>query len=280
MACNAGARTLNTIYPGRFLLGLGVSHLPLAQRMRGHDYTRPAQTMRDYRTALDAAPYTAWAATSPRPARVLAALAPRMLNTARDRPTAPTRISPIHAVQKLIRSALRYPDDPIVRRFFGLSGDLPHRRLLRGLLGCIAARWNRAVFICARATESGEYFGCELRDGNGACRIMHAARPHRVHGVPIRRRRRFGRTVRVGIRPPTGGGLLLLPTGRDVCRQGPGMYGHIGGYRQPGHAYDGLPRHLALARHSLGRTRHICIRPKIELHRVESRNQPATGDLV
>ncbi len=84
VACNAAARTLDTSYPARFLLGLGVSHQPLVQRMRGHHYTRPAQAMRDYLTAMDAAPYGAWAATSPRPARVLAALAPRMLEIARD----------------------------------------------------------------------------------------------------------------------------------------------------------------------------------------------------
>jgi probable F420-dependent oxidoreductase len=84
VACNAAARTLDTAYPGRFLLGLGVSHQPLVQRMRGHGYSKPLTAMRDYLTAMDSAPYVAWKADAPRPPRVLAALAPGMLTAARD----------------------------------------------------------------------------------------------------------------------------------------------------------------------------------------------------
>jgi len=84
MACNAAARTLASAHPGRFLLGLGVSHQPLVTRMRGHDYDKPLAAMRSYLTAMDSAPYTAWGAAGPRPVRVLAALAPGMLATARD----------------------------------------------------------------------------------------------------------------------------------------------------------------------------------------------------
>jgi probable F420-dependent oxidoreductase len=84
MACNASARTLASAHPGRFLLGLGVSHQPLVQRMRGHSYAKPLTAMQNYLAAMDAAPYTAWDAAAPRPVRVLAALAPGMLATARD----------------------------------------------------------------------------------------------------------------------------------------------------------------------------------------------------
>jgi probable F420-dependent oxidoreductase len=84
MACNAATRTLASAHPGRFLLGLGVSHQPLVQRMRGHDYARPVAAMRSYLAAMDKAPYTAWDAAGPRPARVLAALGPGMLAAARD----------------------------------------------------------------------------------------------------------------------------------------------------------------------------------------------------
>ena len=66
---------LDTRYPGRFLLGLGASHAPLAE-----DYSRPYSHMVSYLDALDAdenpvAPDR----------RVLAALRPRMLDLARDR---------------------------------------------------------------------------------------------------------------------------------------------------------------------------------------------------
>src|SRR6266852_8523686 len=40
MAMANGARTLADAYPGRFLLGIGVSHA-LSVAARGHDYARP-----------------------------------------------------------------------------------------------------------------------------------------------------------------------------------------------------------------------------------------------
>ncbi|GAA3422712.1 LLM class F420-dependent oxidoreductase [Streptosporangium vulgare] len=62
-------------YPGRFVLGLGVSHEGFAER-----YARPYSAMREYLDALDSA-----ADPVPAQARVLAALGPRMLELARDR---------------------------------------------------------------------------------------------------------------------------------------------------------------------------------------------------
>jgi len=84
VTCGAAARTVNAAYPGRFVLGLGVSHAPLVERMRGHNYGKPVTAMREYLDALDAAPYLA--AGSPElPPRVLAALGPRMLELSRER---------------------------------------------------------------------------------------------------------------------------------------------------------------------------------------------------
>ncbi len=84
VAANAAARTLEAAFPGRFVLGLGVSHAPLVERMRGHSYGRPVAAMRDYLDAMDAAPYAVAGRQEP-PPRVLAALGPRMLELARDR---------------------------------------------------------------------------------------------------------------------------------------------------------------------------------------------------
>jgi probable F420-dependent oxidoreductase len=80
----SAARTLNAAFPERFMLGLGVSHVPLVERMRGHTYRRPVAAMREYLDAIDAAPYLV-AGVPELPPRVLAALGPRMLELARER---------------------------------------------------------------------------------------------------------------------------------------------------------------------------------------------------
>src|ERR1700722_8822608 len=43
----------------RFLLGLGVSHVPSVEGLRGHSYGKPVTTMRSYLDAMKAAPYGA-----------------------------------------------------------------------------------------------------------------------------------------------------------------------------------------------------------------------------
>ncbi len=83
MAMANGARALTEAYPGRFLLGIGVSHAPSIAKRSGADYAKPVATMRAYLDAMDAALYRA-----PEPdetPRVLAALGPRMLELAAER---------------------------------------------------------------------------------------------------------------------------------------------------------------------------------------------------
>jgi probable F420-dependent oxidoreductase len=77
-------------HPGRFLLGLGVSHAPAVQRL-GREYTRPLTEMRRFLDGLDEAgnaPGT----------RVLAALGPKMLDLSRDRSAGahPYLVTPAH----------------------------------------------------------------------------------------------------------------------------------------------------------------------------------------
>jgi probable F420-dependent oxidoreductase len=74
----AAARTLDEAFPGRFLLGLGVSHAPLVEGVRGLDYSTPLADMEAHLDAMDAAPFTALGREG-RPPRVLAALGPKML---------------------------------------------------------------------------------------------------------------------------------------------------------------------------------------------------------
>jgi probable F420-dependent oxidoreductase len=78
-----GARTLEDAYPGRFVLGLGISHAHVVQA-RGHEYRRPVETMSAYLDGMDAAPYLGHEPAEGTP-RLLAALAPRMLTLAADR---------------------------------------------------------------------------------------------------------------------------------------------------------------------------------------------------
>ncbi|MGD6747894.1 LLM class F420-dependent oxidoreductase [Streptomyces sp. BH106] len=77
-ASEAGARTLGALHPGRFVLGLGVSHAPLVEHSYAGSYSKPLATMREYLRTMDAVP----AEVEPdgqRPARLLAALGPKMI---------------------------------------------------------------------------------------------------------------------------------------------------------------------------------------------------------
>jgi len=48
-----GMVTLNDLYGGRFILGLGVSHRPMVEGVRGHRYDKPLATMRAYLDGLN-----------------------------------------------------------------------------------------------------------------------------------------------------------------------------------------------------------------------------------
>ena len=78
-----GARTLAEAYPGRFVLGIGVSHAP-SVATRGGTYGPPVRTMSAYLDAMDAATY-AGPGDADRPPVLLAALGPRMLELAAER---------------------------------------------------------------------------------------------------------------------------------------------------------------------------------------------------
>ena len=83
MAMANGAKALGDAYPGRFVLGIGVSHAP-SVAIRGGTYGRPIEAMRAYLDAMNRAQYAA-----PEPdlavPLVLAALGPRMLELAAER---------------------------------------------------------------------------------------------------------------------------------------------------------------------------------------------------
>jgi probable F420-dependent oxidoreductase len=99
-ATKQGQHTLATFSGGRFLLGLGVSHVPLVEDARGHRYRQPVETMRTYLDVMDKA-----AAIAPRleepPPTVLAALGPQMtaLAAARTAGALPYNVTPEHTAR-------------------------------------------------------------------------------------------------------------------------------------------------------------------------------------
>lgn len=91
-----GLVTLCDLYGGRFILGLGVSHLPMVEGVRGHVYAKPVPAMRDYldgiakgQTGADEWPIA------------VAALGPRMLAlaAARTRGALPYNVTPRHTAE-------------------------------------------------------------------------------------------------------------------------------------------------------------------------------------
>jgi probable F420-dependent oxidoreductase len=80
-AANA-ARALSELFPGRFILGLGVSNTA-ANARRGVRYESPPVFMREYLARMRAAPYEAPAPEAEAPV-VLGSLHPKMIALARD----------------------------------------------------------------------------------------------------------------------------------------------------------------------------------------------------
>ena len=104
---------LTAEFPGRFLLGVGVSHAPAVDGAGG-TYRRPLSAMVGYLDTLDAADPPV-----PRGERVIAALAPRMLAVARERALGshPYLVTPEHtrvAREALGPAALLAPEQTVV----------------------------------------------------------------------------------------------------------------------------------------------------------------------
>ncbi len=88
-----GLITLSSVYDDRFILGLGVSHAPMVERVRGHVYDKPVPTMRRYLDGLYEEPSNAaeWPV-------MIAALGPLMLKLAAERTAGalPYNVTPEH----------------------------------------------------------------------------------------------------------------------------------------------------------------------------------------
>lgn len=78
ISTGAAQKGLNEQSGGRFLLGLGVSHIPLVEGVRRHEYGKPIATMRAYLEAMADAPYKS-VLPAKKPKIILAALGPKMM---------------------------------------------------------------------------------------------------------------------------------------------------------------------------------------------------------
>ena len=101
MAMASAQNTLDEQSGSRFLLGIGVSHPPLVQDLRGHAYDRkPVAHMRDYIEAMKRLTYVA-PAPRERPPMVLAALGPQMVKLGAELADGvhPYNVTPEHTAQ-------------------------------------------------------------------------------------------------------------------------------------------------------------------------------------
>jgi probable F420-dependent oxidoreductase len=142
MTMTGGWKTISEAFPGRFVLGLGVSHQPMVEGLRGQTYGPPLTAMREYLERMDTAMYVAAEPSEP-PRRVLAALGPKMLALAAERADGahPYNVPPEHTArareilgpQKLLapEQAVLLETDPvearrIARGHMAIYLDLPN----------------------------------------------------------------------------------------------------------------------------------------------------------
>ena len=167
VAMAAAQRTLTEAYPGRFVLGIGVSHGPLVDA-RGHRYQRPLAMMRDYLDAMDAAPFRG-PPLAEEPPRVLAALGPRMLALAAERAAGALTYNATPEATAWARSVLGpEPLLAVEQAVVPESDPAEARRIARGLLDFYMSlpnyvrAWDRLGF------------GPEERAGGGSDRMVDA----------------------------------------------------------------------------------------------------------
>ena len=136
----AAQNTLAEQSDNRFLLGLGVSHKPLVEGLRGLTYGPPVATMRDYLDKMARSPYAA-PPPKDKPPTVIAALGPKMLELASEKCDGahPYFTSPAHT--KMARDVMGpdsllcveqkvvFETDPILARSIARKSAQTYQRL-------------------------------------------------------------------------------------------------------------------------------------------------------
>ncbi len=152
-----GLRTLSSLYDDRFVLGLGVSHAPMVEKLRGHVYDKPVPTMRRYLDAVYEDPSNVgdWPL-------MIAALGPLMLKLAAERTAGalPYNVTPEHTREaraalgpdKLlaVEQKVCFETDPTTAR--GLARHELHRYMA---MTNYRNNWLRIGFTEADLAEGG-----------------------------------------------------------------------------------------------------------------------------
>ena len=150
-----GMATLNALNGGRFILGLGVSHIPMVEGLRGHRYDKPIPAMRAYLDGIQKDTEEDWPIA-------LAALGPKMLELAgkRTRGAVPYNVTPEHTA--LAKSILGPDKWLAVEQKVCVETDLARARMLgrRELsrymtLPNYANNWLRIGFTEADLADGG-----------------------------------------------------------------------------------------------------------------------------
>ena len=168
-----GADTLAKGFPGRFILGLGVSHAPAVESLGG-SYDRPYSATARYLGEMDhPAGHSAEPPACQRAVRVLAALGPRMLELSRDQADGahPYFVPVEHtsfARQVLGPAPLLIPEMAVV-----LDTD---RVAALATARAYAARYLRMPNYVRNLRRFG--YGAADTDGRGSERLIDALIPH------------------------------------------------------------------------------------------------------
>ncbi|MEY5151714.1 MAG: hypothetical protein RLZZ551_263, partial [Actinomycetota bacterium] len=80
----AGWKTLSEAFPGRFVLGLGVSHSHMVTKLHKLSYDKPYSNMVEYLDVMDKSPFAAAPPQGPM-YRMIGALGPKMLQLSAER---------------------------------------------------------------------------------------------------------------------------------------------------------------------------------------------------
>ena len=152
-----GLRTLSALYDDRFILGLGVSHVPLVEGVRGHVYDKPVPAMRRYLDGVYEKPSNLgeWPV-------LIAALGPLMLKLAAERTAGavPYNVTPKHTREAraalgpdkllVVEQKVCLETDPVAAR--GLARRELHRYMT---LPNYRNNWLRIGFTEADLADGG-----------------------------------------------------------------------------------------------------------------------------
>ena len=178
-----GADTLAKAFPGRFILGLGVSHAPAVEKL-GRSYERPYSAMEHYLAEMDhPAGHAAEPPAGDRPPRILAALGPRMLELSRDEADGahPYFVPVEHtsfARQVLGPAPLLIPEMAVV-----LNEDRP---AALAAARAYVARYLQLPNYVSNLRRFG--YGTADTDGSGSERLIDALIPHGPSNIAERTR--------------------------------------------------------------------------------------------